>query len=191
MDTEESLVSNSDEMFARLKRLFGNENVTREWDVAKNSKDAYTRELYCPRVDFAVGPFNIDANIDYNNTLIEEAYRKHGKLLELLKSRSDSEDKALKPNENPRCFLAIEVEDKSSRKHRLGSIVNASALGKIGIIVASNERVFESLVKIRKYLEFLEKVRKTRNAPENVLIITRENFLKSLREVSQYELSIN
>jgi len=184
METKESLVSNSYELFTQLKQLFGNENVIQEWDVAKNSQDAYTRELYCPRVDFAVGPFNIDANIDYNNMLIERAYQKYRRLLELLKSRSDSEDKTLEPNENPRCFLVIEVEDKSSRKHRLGSIVNASALGKIGIIVASNQRVFESLVKIRKYLEFLERVRKTRSAPENIIIITRENFRKILREAS-------
>jgi len=118
METKESLVSNSYELFTQLKQLFGNENVIQEWDVAKNSQDAYTRELYCPRVDFAVGPFNIDANIDYNNMLIERAYQKYRRLLELLKSRSDSEDKTLEPNENPRCFLVIEVEDKSSRKHR-------------------------------------------------------------------------
>jgi len=176
------MTSNSDEVFIRLKQVFGKENVVKEWNVAKSSKDAYTRELYCPRVDFAVGPFNIDANIEYNNRLIKEAYQKYRKLLKLLKTRSDN--RALEPNENPRCFLVIEVEHKSSRKHRLGSIVNASALGKIGIIVASNQRVFESLVKIRRYLEFLERVRKTRSAPENVMIITQENFLKSFREVS-------
>lgn len=71
----------------------------------------------------------------------------------------------------------------------MGSLINASGLGKIGIIVASSDQVFSSFVKIRKYLEFLERVRKTRSAPENVIIITREDFLKSLREASQYGLS--
>jgi len=184
MVTKESRVSSDDEIFAQLKQLFGHENVIPEWDVAKNSEDECTREQYCPRVDFAVGPFNIDTNINHNNMLIERAYRRRRRLLELLKSQSNSEDKDLEPNENPRCFLAIEVENKSSRKHRLGSIVNASALGKIGIIVASNERVFESLVKIGKYLEFLERARKTRSAPKNVIIVTRESLLKSLRQVS-------
>lgn len=73
MRIKENPVSDQNEMFAQLKRLFGDDNVFKEWDVAKNSKDAYTRELYCPRVDFAVGRFNIDANIDYNNRLIEES----------------------------------------------------------------------------------------------------------------------
>jgi len=182
MNIKKDPLLDQNEIFIQLKRSFGDENVIKEWDVAKNSKDAYTRELYCPRVDFAVGPFNIDANIDYNNKLIEESCQKYKELLELLKSRSDIKDKALEPNENPRCFIAIEVEHKNSRKHRLGSLVNASALGKIGIIVASNERVFTSFVKIRKYLEFLEQAKKTRNVPENVIILTRENFLKSLRE---------
>jgi len=191
MKIKENPVSDQNEMFAQLKRLFGDDNVFKEWDVAKNSEDAYTRELYCPRVDFGVGPFNVDANIDYNNRLIEESLRKYKRLLELLKSRSDMKDRALEPNENPRCFIVIEVENKNSRKHRMGSLINASALGKIGIIVASSDQVFSSFVKIRKYLEFLERVRKTRSAPENVIIITRENFLKSLREASQYELSTN
>ncbi|MGB9809474.1 MAG: hypothetical protein ACPLSA_05470 [Caldanaerobacter sp.] len=168
-------------IFNLLKQIFKGYDVVREWDVARDSQDGFTRELYCPRVDFAVGPFNLDANIDYNNRLIEEAYQKYKSLLELLKSRSDSKDKVLKPNENPRCFLVIEIEHKSSRKHRLGSIVNASALGKIGIIVASDQKVFESLVKIRKYLEFLDHVQKTRCAPENIMIITKENFLEILR----------
>jgi hypothetical protein len=184
METEESLASSMDEIFNRLKQIFGDQNVMPEWDVAKNSQDAYTREIYCPRVDFAIGPFNTDANIDYNNMLIEEVHQRYRNLLELLKSRSDSKDKILEPNENPRCFLVIELEHENSRKHRLGSIVNASALGKIGIIVASNHRVFESLVKIRKYLEFIQRVRKATFAPENVIIITGENFLKSLREAS-------
>ncbi|PMB76228.1 MAG: hypothetical protein C0177_07295 [Fervidicoccus fontis] len=172
-------------IFNLLKQIFKEYDVVREWDVARDSQDGFTRELYCPRVDFAVGPFNLDANIDYNNRLIEEAYQKYKSLLELLKSRSDSKDKVLKPNENPRCFLVIEIEHKSSRKHRLGSIVNASALGKIGIIVASDQKVFESLVKIRKYLEFLDHVQKTRCAPENIMIITKENFLEILRRYSE------
>lgn len=173
------------EILYELKRIFGNDNVKKEWDVAKNSRDAYTRELYCPRVDFAVGPFNIDANIAYNNRLINELYYKHEEILERLKSRSDSNDRALETNENPRCFLALELEARTSRKHRLGSLINASAIGKIGIIVAVDDSVFESLVKIRRYLEFLQRVWKTRNAPKNVIIITEDNFLKTLKEPSR------
>jgi len=99
---------------------------------------------------------------NYNNRLIEESYQKYRELLELLESKSDIKDSALEPNKNPRCFIVIEVENKNSRKHRLGSLVNASALGKTGIIVASSDRVFTSFVKIRKYLAFLNQAQKNR-----------------------------
>jgi hypothetical protein len=188
MEIKNSIL-NQNEIFTRLKQVFEGKNVIKEWDVAKNSRDEYTRELYCPRVDFAIGPFNVDTNIEYNNRLIEESYQKYRKLLELMKSRSDVKDNALELNKNPRCFIAIEIENKSSRKHRLGSLVNASALGKIGIIVASNNRVFASFVKIRKYLAFLNQAQKIEISPKNVIIITKENFMKSLNDFLFLEIT--
>ncbi len=47
-----------DELLNLLKDVFGEEKVIRNWDVAKNSEDAYTRELCVPKIDYAVGPFN-------------------------------------------------------------------------------------------------------------------------------------
>jgi hypothetical protein len=168
-------------MLVELEQIFGRHNVIKEWDVAKNSQDAFTRELYCPRVDYAIGPFNIDACIINNNRSINEACEKHGELLQRFKSVSDKADRILETNRNPRCFLAIELEDQTSRKHRLGSLINASAIGKIGIIVASNDSVFSSFVKIRNYLDFLLDVWKTRYAPKNVLILREGDFLEALK----------
>ena len=54
-----------------LSRIFGEDNVRKEWDVAKNSRDDFTRELYCPRLDIAVGPFNIDGNVNWNKKEME------------------------------------------------------------------------------------------------------------------------
>jgi hypothetical protein len=175
-------VSHKDEILAELERVFGDENAIPEWDVARNSGDTLTRELYCPRIDFAVGPFNTDANTIENIRLINESCEKFDGLLHRLRLTSDNRNLSLNPNRNPRCFLAIELENKTSRKHRLGSLVNASAMGKIGIVVASNERVFTSFAKIRKYLDFLESVSKTSYSPKNAIILTEEDFLRTLKD---------
>lgn len=174
-------MSIQDEIANRLGQLFGQDNVVREWDVAKNSGDAFTRTLYCPRVDIAIGPFNIDRNLQRNNWLIYEAYEKYQGLIEAIKKRSDIPDRKLETNQNPRCFIALEIEHRTSRKHRLGSLVNASAIGKVGIIAAKNPDVFNSIVKIRKYLEFLESVGKSKYNPQNVMIVLANDLLEILQ----------
>lgn len=168
------------EIFLELKRIFGEGNVKREWDVAKNSRDAYTRELYCPRIDYVVGPFNIDANVYQNGQIINDYYDFCRDFIAELHSISGIAE-ALEPNHNPRCFLAIELENKTSKKHRIGSLINASAMGKIGIIVAANGRVFQSYVKIRKYLKFLESVGKIQIAPKNIIVVAQADLLQTLR----------
>lgn len=173
-----------DGIFSELKRVFGNSNVKREWDVAKNSGDAYTRELYCPRIDYAVGPFNIDAGIHQSDKSINGYYHLYRDFLMGLHLRSGIHG-ALEPNHNPRCFLAVELENKTSKKHRIGSLINASAMGKIGIIVASDSKVFQSYVKIKRYLEFLEGVGKIQIAPRNVIMLTEADFVEALRDRRQ------
>ena len=170
------------EVLSKLERIFVDGGVVPEWDVARNSEDEFTRALYSPRLDFAVGPFNIDANIIWNNNRIDEFYVRFQLFLQKLKSMSDMNDSTFKPNKNPRCFLAIELEDKTSRKHRIGTIINASAMGKIGIIVAANESVFRSFQRIRKYLVFLQEVSKSNYNPKNVMILKKEDFLRILEE---------
>lgn len=171
-----------DEIVTRLKQIFGDSEVKPEWDVAKDSEDAYTRKLYCPRIDVAVGPFNIDRNIFFNNRRITEAYERHRTLIKRMKSVSDVPNQNMVLNENPRCFLAIEIENRSSRKHRLGSMVNASAMGKIGIILAANSSAFKSIVKIREYLKFVESVGKAKYNPRNLIIVLVDDFLDILEK---------
>ena len=65
---------NQDTIHNRLNEVFGQAHVHKEWDVAKDSQDNYTRKLYCPRIDFAVGPFNIDRNLDENNDRISQKF---------------------------------------------------------------------------------------------------------------------
>jgi hypothetical protein len=55
-------------------------------------------------------------------------------------------------------------------------------MGKIGIVVAANSKVFQSYVKIRKYLKFLEAVGKIQIAPKNIIMLTQADFLQALRD---------
>ncbi len=61
-------------------------------------------------------------------------------------------------------------------------------MGKIGIIVAANSKVFQSCVKIKKYLKFLERVGKIQIAPKNVIMLTEADFVEALRDRRQSAL---
>jgi hypothetical protein len=64
-----------------LVRLFGRSEVAREWDIAKNSRDAISRKPYCPRLDFAVFTWNTDRDIDVNNDRINAAWERNRDLI--------------------------------------------------------------------------------------------------------------
>lgn len=164
-----------------LGKIFGHKNVKKEWDVAKDSQDAYTRKLYCPQLDIAVGPFNIDENIDRMEETVVSNRDFIDNVLQLSESSLKDIDSFLqRKNKNPRCFLAIEIEKSGSRKHMVGNIVNASILGAFGIIIPFNDKALSAYRKIDAYLDFAAKVGKTREIFKNVLIINKENFLKAI-----------
>lgn len=171
-----------------LMRIIQQEQVILEWDVAKESMDAYNRGIYSPRLDIAVGPFNIDTRLDLNNRRINAALRGKRGFMRRLESNSVSIPDNLFSNRNPRCFLAIEIEKTGSRKHRLGSIINAGALGKVGVVVGWDEKVTQSLSRLQGYLDFLWKHKKgmpptsrLNGRMHNVFIIKRTAFLETLR----------
>lgn len=171
-----------DRIIPLLEQIFGEKQVKKEWDVAKNARDAYTRELYCPKIDIAVRPFNINGKVEKNKEMIDSTYLRHKRFINKLSSVSGSKIRA-EHNRNPRCFLAIEIENKGDRKPRLGSIVNAAILGKAGIIVTFTKESDNSLRKIKKFLRFAKKVHKTEvDISKNVIIITKEDFFKALGE---------
>jgi hypothetical protein len=175
------------EILLPLKRLFGANQVIPEWDVTSGSLDDFTRQLYCPRIDIAVGPFNVNGNITRNREVIDDAYFQHEDLIKKLSAADKRKMLDEHLNKNPRCLLAIEVENRGSRKHRLGSIVNVAALGKVGIIIAFTNESYRSLEKLREYLRFISRVRKIeRDISKNVIIISRDNFSRILDECTEH-----
>jgi hypothetical protein len=169
--------------------LFPQGSIKKEWDAAKNSQDDFDRnEFYAPRVDIAIGPFNIDRQIEINNrrfsTLIQDNLEFLHKLYDISHLGENLEyisfDSYLQTlNKNPRCFIALEIENTKAAKRALGDIVNASAMGKIGIVIPVGQDKYEMFIKIKKYFHYLEQVGKLEGNFRNLLIIEASKFIES------------
>jgi hypothetical protein len=180
-----------EQVFNSLTRMFGENNVKKEWNVAKDSRDDFTRRLYCPRIDVAVGPFRIDRNSNHIDQRMNQELSRRRRFVKALfrnseNQRGDFNDFLENRNENPRCFLAIEIENSGSRKHMLGDIANASIIGSIGLIIPFNEKKLNHFRKIEEFVNFATEVRKIRVVFKNILIISKENFLSALHETQNY-----
>lgn len=174
-------------VFNSLKSIFGEHNVEKEWNVAKDSRDDFTREFYCPRLDIAVGPFHIDGNNDYSDRRMGREISLHRIFINNLFDCSENptgsfEEFVDKRNENPRCFLAVEIENSGYSKHMLGNIANVSIIGSIGIVIPFNEDKISLCKRIKKYVTFATEVEKIKDVFKNVLIIRKEKFLEVLNE---------
>lgn len=170
-----------------LVRIFGEDNVKKEWSVTKDSRDGYTKRLYSPILDIAVGPFCIDENVYQNETRMGEVIRAKSNFIRKILRCSETprigiEEFLSNKNQNPRCFLAIEIEKSGSRKHMLGNIANTSIIGAIGIVVPFDDKALVAYRRICDYINFAAKVGKTRNIFKNVLIIKNQAFIHCLED---------
>ncbi len=168
-------------LLTELMNVFPVESISPEWNVGKDSRDAFDRrEYYAPRVDIALGPFNIDRQLERNNSTFNQLVRANISLFQKLYNISHLgerreyimfEDYLKSLNKNPRCFIAMEIENTKAAKRALGDIVNASAMGKVGIVIPVGLDKYEMFVKIKKYFHYLERVGKLQGNFRNVLII--------------------
>jgi hypothetical protein len=166
-----------------LQCIFPNEPVETEWDSVKYDPHfSNHKEVYAPIHDLAVGPFNFYADLDrgIDNT---KGMKSHPFTKRLVEPKLESGlhwDKLW--NSLSRCFLAVEIEFSGSLKHMLGSIVNASVSGSIGIVVASNHNrnKIDRLVNYLFRLEYLERLKL--NTIGNLFVFDEEDFSKFLSE---------
>jgi hypothetical protein len=165
------------------------EEVKRGWYPFRG-QHAY---FYSPVTDIAVGPFAIYDRLIEN---YDDLQRKIPQLIGHLEScfRENYQQYggpvAGNPtypfadfvgNRNPRCFIAIEIESKSpTRKHKLGSIINAAALGRLGIVVGLDCPTVKLLVRILVYLRFLASVDKPTFKTDNTFVVSIEQIERIL-----------
>lgn len=156
------------------------------------------RDTYSPEPDVAVGPFAIEGE-KYGNTYDEMAkssknfiekcieahiinLRKHEIDLGELPQFNFFCDRAI--NWNARCFVAVEVENKPpSRKHLLGSTINAVALGRVGLLIGFSEEVVVKFLRCLKYLNFLKSVKKSSIEFKNGLVLSKDQFIEILEGI--------
>ena len=169
--------------------------------VVKNEWTAFTgyHNHYSPRVDIAVGPFSIVAGQNqtqvYNQLVateniklfISKLYQVH---IENIGLEVNNEitippfEDLIYRNQNARCFLAIEIENENSKKHIMGSLINAASLGRIGVGVAYTEKTMRTFIRIMNYLGFLRRVEKNTYDTTNFLIVSKNQMQNILTEIN-------
>jgi hypothetical protein len=151
----------------------------------------FPRKMYGPRIDIAVGPFATDQQFseDYDFLLessehfIEEIIAfHHQNIREFGSDYTDLSFEQLKlTNPNPRCFIAIEIERQTADlKYLMGSMVNAMALGKIGIAVAWGATRLQGFLRVREYLMYLKSLEKSTFNLTNLVILDKEQLQQAV-----------
>lgn len=165
---------------AKLETIY--KEVEIEWNPFGRRDDQYS-----PRPDLAVGPFAISGRLDedYDGLLnkpeskvfIELLIEKNNQNIAEMGNRERSQISDFNFfNRNARCFMCIEIENKVSRKHIVGGLINASALGRIAVLIAWTPDKLKAFIKLKNYLNFLSLVEKNSFRTDNILILDKNQF---------------
>jgi hypothetical protein len=184
------------EIAEQLTLIYPQTPIAREWRSIDN-----IRGLYSPRIDVAVGPFSTlrggNLREEYNQLLdntrafIERLLAFHRENVERYRILDEQRGEILEfpefPdvrnfNNNARCLIAIEIEHQVSRKHLLGGAVNASVLGRLGVMVGWDEEKVNALVKLQAYWDFLRSVGKNTFETKNLIILSPEHLREAIRQ---------
>jgi hypothetical protein len=142
------------------------------------------------RVDITVGPFATDRQciVEYHRlgrthrgllTPLHEQFVANAQTFGATDLVPDLDD-LLARNSNARCFMAIEIEGSGSRKHIMGGMINAAALGRLGVSLAASEANLRTFLRVRQCMLFLGAVGKNAFDPKNSLILTTHQFAHAL-----------
>jgi len=172
-----------------LKMIYPSVTVVTEWNSMREESG-----LYNPRLDIAVGPFATrEPCAERYDDLMEISRKFVLSLLDIhLRNIREFDNPSYQlsyfdlkqKNYNARCLLAIEIENRVSRKHLMGGAVNASALGRIGMLVAWTPEKLKAAIKLKRYLEFLGSVGKNTFNTTNLLILDRNQLLWAVQSSS-------
>jgi len=191
------------EIADKLTVLLVQQGYESEVKIQWSAFSGHGRRTYSPKVDIAVGPFAVERGYENEYDLMVDSFRRLvDTWIDMFRRNWQSvigdrywsvspyspsgyrdfiEQSA---NRNARCFIAIEVENKNSTKHLLGSIINAGALGRVGILVAWREEVLRAAIRIREYFNFLQEAKKRTFNMSDVIVLSRNQLAGSLGRFS-------
>lgn len=162
--------------------------------LIKSQKSMKIEEgFYSPRLDIGVGPYAFQPGnlnslystlLKKRNTcnLIKNIAEKGFYLLKTINEGFIENSDCINQNDNARCFLAIEIENKTTRKHFMGSSLNASMMGKIGIVICEGESA-RNLEKLFGYIKEMIHREKSPEIMKNVIWIKKEEFDKVINNL--------
>ncbi len=175
----------------RLERIFDREQIKVEWSSMQEENEL---TLYSPRIDLAVGPFATQQRYGHIYDEMLQRYKINDFIRRLIEFnhlnlaeygdfvRPFEYDEIVIMNHNARCFMAIEIENNVSRKHLMGGAINASALGRFGVVIPWSSEKLRAFVKLVRYLHYLRYAEKNTFDTSNLLIITREQIDRAIDE---------
>lgn len=174
------------EVRTKLERLY--EEVEVQWHPFRGQGYG----IYAPKIDVAVGPYAIEARygnryselLTETRSFIESLIERHNRNVEGYEEQT-SFQRIERFNENARCLLCIEIEKSGGRKHCLGNLVNASALGRIGLLVARSDEMLRVFLRQRVYLSYLKSVEKNTFRTDNAIVLTETQFDECLDAIGQ------
>lgn len=143
--------------------------------------------IYSPICDVGVGPFAFEpGSLNYiykyllNQVKIKKfitKLSKKGIYLGMENSKFLSSD-CKNQNKNPRCFIAVEIEGSNNIKHLMGSVLNCSLMGKIGILISFDE---DKMNRAFQYFKEMIERGKTKPMLKNVIFVLKPNFDSFMR----------
>ena len=175
-----------DNIYPLLQNKLAGLAIKNEWTAFVGYSNHYS-----PRVDIAVGPFSTTPGQNqigvYNDLVAQDNVHDFLRSLYELHIQNVGDEvlneitiphfnDLIYKNQNARCFLAIEIENENSKKHIMGSLINAASLGRIGIGIAYSDKTFRTFIRILNYLHFLKRVEKNTYDTTNFLIITKDQM---------------
>jgi hypothetical protein len=174
----------------RLSALHGGVETQREWATMAGQTG-----IYSPRLDVAVGPFATGEQ--QFGDAYDELIANHGNFAHRL-CELGNENVAAHGNDahfstfedishrnwNARCYMAIEIENKVSRKHLMGGAINAAALGRIGVAIGWTTEKVRAFIKLRSYLLYLSQVGKNTFHPYNLIVVSRDQMMNAIEQFS-------